>query len=176
MARSVDLEIITKDGAIDFDAVMDGQQDAHIYCRRFEVSSTSPVDIKTGATRGTREYAGIKIEKRLDKASSKLLELFVGGAGLKAIFRIHRADTSSRYAPDEVAMTITIGAPDFKAWVSSYRLIVPDVEVAAKDAPDEPYEEIVFSFTTIEFHKSGTGYDGKPHEIVVQDSLTGGGR
>jgi type VI protein secretion system component Hcp len=176
MARSVDLEIITKEGAIDFDSVMDGQQDAHIYCRRFEISSTSPVDLTPGATRGTREYTGIKIEKRLDKASPKLLELFVAGAGLQAIFRIHKADTSARYAPDEVAMKITIGAPDFKAWVSSYRLIVPDVEVATKDGPDEPYEEVVFSFTHIEFHKSGTGYDGKPHEVVIQDSLTGGSR
>ena len=176
MSRSIDLEILTKDGAIDFDAVMDGQQDAHIYCRRFEVSSSSPVDLKTGATRGTREYAGVKIEKRLDKASPKLLELFVGGSGLKAIFQIHKPNASSDYTPDEVAMKITIGAPDYKAWISSYRLIVPDVETAVKDSPDEPYEEVTFSFTTIEFHNSGTGYDGKPHESVVQDSLTGGAR
>ena len=92
------------------------------------------------------------------------------------MFRIHKPNASSNYPPAEVAMKVTIGAPDYKAWISSYRLIVPDVETAVKDAPDEPYEEVVFSFTTIEFHKSGTGYDGKPHEIVVQDSLTGAPR
>ena len=176
MARAVDLEITTKDGPIDFDSVMSGQQDAHIYCRRFELSSMSPVDVKTGATKGTREYSGIKIEKRLDKSSPKLIELFVAGTGLKASFQIHKANNASELTAGEVAMTVTIGDPDFKAWISSYRLLVPDVEKHAKDDPDEPYEEIVFSFTTVEFHKSGTGYDGRPHEIVIQDSLVGTGR
>ncbi len=172
MARSVDLQIFTKDGEIDFDPVKAGAQEAHVFCRRFEITGTSPIDHRTGTTKGTREYAGIKIEKRLDKASPKLVELFVNNVGVKAVFQIHRTNSGTDYTPGEVAMTVTVGAPDYKAWISSYRLIVPDVEKQSKDDPDEPYEEVIFSFTTVEFHKSGTGYDGKQHEIVVQDDVT----
>ena len=173
MARAVDLEIETKSGKVDFDPLMSGQQDAGIYVRKFDLEALISVDPKTGSPKGTREYPGITIEKRHDMSSPKLLELFVNQTGFKATFRIHKPSPASDDMAGEVAATVTIGAPDFKAWISRYELKVPDVEKLAKDDPDEPYERIVFSFTTIEYHKSGTGFDGKQHQVVVQDSLVG---
>lgn len=173
MARLVDLEIITKDGKFDLDPVHTGVDDAAIFCRRFELGGSAATNPKSGSPKGTREYEGITIEKPLNSASPALFQLFTNHVGFKAVFRIHQVKSGPTQEPGEVVLTVTIGGDDFLAWVSSYKLVVPDVEKRASDDPDEPYEVIVFSFSNICYHKSGTDNAGAPTELMVEDSLLG---
>jgi len=171
MARLVDLEIITKSGSVDLDPLHADADEAAIYCRRFEFSGTAATDAKSGSPKGTREYAGITIEKRLDSASPVLFQLFTRHSGFKAIFRIHKVKSDPGDTPGEVALTVTIGGDECRAWISSYKLVVPDVETKAANDPDEPFELITFSFASIVYHRSGTNHAGAPAELMVEDSL-----
>jgi type VI protein secretion system component Hcp len=173
MARLVDLEIITKDGKFDLDPVHTGVDDAAIFCRRFVMGGTAATNPKSGSPKGTREYEGITIEKPLNGASPALFQLFTGHVGFKAVFRIHQVKAGPTHEPGEVVLTVTIGGDDFLAWISSYKLVVQDVETRAENDPDEPYEVILFSFSHITYHKSGTDNAGAPTELMVEDSLLG---
>ena len=173
MARLVDLKITPKSGKFDLDPLHKDVDDVGIYCRKFELSGVAATDSKSGSPKGTREYAGVTIEKRLDAASPSIFQLFIGHVGIKAEFRIYKVNSNTEETPGQVALTVSIGGDESLAWISSYKLIVPDVETAAKDDPDEPYEVITFSFSKIQYHKSGTNHKGAAAEIVVTDSLVG---
>jgi hypothetical protein len=173
MARLVDMEIITKSGTVDLDPLHADADEAAIFCRRFELSGIAATDLKSGSPKGTREYPGITIEKRLDSASPVLFQLFTLHSGFKAIFRIHKVKSDAGDVPGEVALTVSIGGDEYRAWISSYKLIAPDVETKAANDPDEPYEVITFSFASIVYHRSGTNHAGAPTELMVQDSLLG---
>jgi type VI protein secretion system component Hcp len=175
MSRAVNLTIEPDGGSVDLDTFKQGEQDkAKIYISSFELMGQTGVDPKTGRPKGNREYTGIKIRKRLDGASPGLFELFTKNTPFKATFEIAVADFTGSGTPSEVAAVITVGGGGKKnAFVSSYALRVPDVEKPVGDNPEEPYEEIVFSFDGIEFKKSGLNQLGDSHTIVVKDSHSG---
>lgn len=175
MSRSVHLTLESDSGPIDIDQFTDGtQKDATVYVRAFELLGRTGVDPKTGRPKGTREYTGVKLQKRLDKSSPALFELFANNTPFQATFEIGAADFTSSGSPGEILASITVGSGTPKnGFVASYCLTVPDVEKPLEDNPDEPYEEIVFSFDSIEFKKIGSDFMGKSHTIIVKDSHTG---
>lgn len=173
MARLVDLDIILKDGTFVKDPVQSDVDGAAITCQRFEMGGVAPTDLKSGHPKGSREYAGITIHKRLDGASPGLFKLFAYHIGFKAVFQIHKVNSSTSDEPSQVALTVTIGGDEYMAWISSYKLVVPDVETRAENDPEEPYEVVVFSFSKIVLQKSGTNHAGEVKVEVVDDSLVG---
>lgn len=175
MSRAVKLSIEPEGDSVDLDSFMQGNQsDAKVYVSSFDMIGQTGVDPKTGRPKGNREYTGIKIQKRLDGASPGLFQLFTKNTPFKASFEISVADFTGSGSPDEVAAVITIGGGIKKnAYVSSYALRVPDAEKEVGNDAREPYEEVTFSFDSIEFKKSGTTQLGDTHTIVVKDSHTG---
>jgi type VI protein secretion system component Hcp len=175
MSRSVHLTLEGESGPIDIDSFTDGtQKEASILVRFFELMGKTGVDQKTGRPKGSREYTGVKLQKRLDKASPALFELFANNTPFQATFDIGAADFTGSGNPGETLATITVGSGRPKnCFLVSYCLTVPDVEKPVGENPDEPFEELIFSFDSIEFKKVGGDFMGKPHTIIVKDSHTG---
>lgn len=174
MAGTVELGIWVNGSEIDYDPWTTGDAcHGKILCTTFDLCGSSAVHAKTGKPQGTRDYGdGITVTKRLDATSPKLVELFRGGVGLKAEFHFHTPDVSAGGCAVQVALTVTIGESDNRAWLSSYRLIAPDTDRRANDGPLEPYEELKFSFAHIKFHRSGPDNQHKPVSLITVDDLT----
>lgn len=176
MARAVHLSLEGESGPIDIDSFTDGlQKESTVYVRFFELIGKTGIDRKTGRPMGNREYTGVRIQKRLDKASPALFELFTTNTPFAATFDITGAEFTGTGDPSQVLATIIIGAGGSKknAFIVSYTLCSPDAEKRVEDSPDEPYEELVFSFDTLEFKKVGGDFHGDAHTVIVKDSHTG---
>jgi hypothetical protein len=172
MAGSVDLQIFSKNQEIDYDPWTSGDGAGHIHCTTFELLGSCGVDVKTGVPNGTRDYGqGLRVTKRLDATSPKLLELFNQRTGLTAEFKFHMPDTSTSACALQVALAVLIGEGDC-AWIRSYRLVAPDTDTPAAGMPREPYEEITFSFKKIQFQRLGKNYAGEHHNVIATDDLS----
>jgi hypothetical protein len=172
MAGSVELEITTAGSPIDYDPWTKGVQAGKVLCTTFELLGTAGTHPKTGKPQGTRDYGtGIKVTKRLDSTSPTLLELFAKSTGLTAVFTFRSPDTGANNQANQVALTVTIGKPGDCAWLRGYTLKAPDTDVAAANAPQEPYEELYFTFTTIEYHRSGDDNQGNAVNKITRDDL-----
>lgn len=172
MAGSVDLQIETDKGPIDYDAWTTGTDAGHIHCMTFDLLASCGVAVKSGRPEGTRDYGqGVRITKRLDSTSPVLLDLFNKRTGITAKFTFHTPDTSTSESSLQVALVVTIGV-DKRAWVRSYRLVAPNTDVAAADGPKEPYEEITFSFSNIEFQRTGLNNADDHCNLIAKDDLT----
>jgi hypothetical protein len=183
MAGFVELQITVKGEPIEYDPWTYDDVDAagKILCTTFELIGTAGVDPKTGKPQGTRDYgAGVKVTKRLDATSPTLLDLFAKSVGLTAVFTFSSPDVSSKAQANQPTLTVTIGKPptgskgsklEAYAWLRGYTLIAPDTDVAASTGPQEPYEELYFSFTTIEYHRSGEDNGGNNVNKIAFDDL-----
>jgi hypothetical protein len=172
MAGSVELEITTAGKPIDYDPWTKGVQAGKVLCTTFELLGTTGTHPKTGKPQGTRDYgSGIKVTKRLDSTSPTLLDLFAKSVGLTAIFTFRSPDVGASSQANQVALTVTIGKGTDSAWLRGYTLRAPDTDVPASAAPQEPYEELYFTFTTIEYHRSGDDNQGNMVNAIVCDDL-----
>jgi hypothetical protein len=172
MAGSVELEITTAGKPIDYDPWTKGVQAGKVLCTTFELLGNTGMHPKTGKPQGTRDYGeGIKVTKRLDSTSPTLLELFANRTGLTATFTFRAPDVGANSQASQVALTVTIGKPGDCAWLRGYSLKAPDTDVSAAHGPQEPYEELVFTFTTIEYHRSGDDNMGSAVNKITRDDL-----
>ncbi len=173
MAGSVELEILIKNSPIDYDPWTKGKQAGKILCTTFELLGNTGTHPKTGKPQGTRDYgSGIKVTKRLDSTTPTLVELFAKSVGLTAIFSFRSPDVGNNKQANDVSLTVTIGKEGDCAWLRGYSLKAPDTDVAAADGPQEPYEELYFTFTTIEYHRSGDDNRGASVSKITLDDLS----
>lgn len=175
MSRIVLLEIKSDEFTVDVDSVQAGpQSEGKISVMFMQLVAKSPVDQRTGSPKGNREYSGIRIRKRLDRASIGLIEAFTKRLPMQAKFEIQEVNLQ---AADEqqVALIVSIGGGDPKnAFISSYTLTVPDIESGSANDPQEPWEELLFTFDQIQFEKAGrSGYLNSQASTIIGDSLTG---
>ncbi|HEX5657567.1 MAG TPA: hypothetical protein VFX59_10250 [Polyangiales bacterium] len=155
-----------------------GPKAGKILCTSFELVGSTGTDPKTGKPQGTRDYGtGIRVTRRIDSTTPVLVELFARRTGLTATFHFNAPDVKANNHANQVALSIAIGKsgspgrPGDSAWLRGYTLKVPDTDVAAADSPLEPYEELFFTFTTIEFKRSGDDNLGNPVSMITLDDL-----
>jgi hypothetical protein len=172
MAGTIELDITTGGSPIEYDPWTKGPKAQKITCTTFELIGTTGTHPKTGKPQGTRDYGqGIKVTKRLDATSPTLVQLFAASSGLTASFTFFSPDVSSSNTANQVALTVTIGKGSDSAWLTGYTLRGPDTDVAAANGPQEPYEELYFTFTNIEYHRSGDDNQGNAVNKIVVDDL-----
>jgi type VI protein secretion system component Hcp len=173
MAGTVELEITSAGSPIAYDPWTNGRHAGKILCTTFELVGTAGTNPKTDKPQGTRDYgAGIKVTKRLDSTSPTLLRLFAKSTGLTATFTFFSPDVGANENPNEPALKVTLGKGSDCAWLRGYTLKAPDTEVAAADSPQEPYEELHFTFTTIEYQRCGNDNQGKQVNMITIDDLS----
>ena len=143
MAQTVHLKLKANNSEIKGESTQlaDGRTDT-IECFYFESGIMTPRDAASGRATGRRQYAPLKVRKRIDKASPLIAKALTNNEKCTGTFSFFRPDNKGK---DEVFYTITIGG----AFISDVTVIVPDtLASSAKDAR-EAYEEVTFTFDSI---------------------------
>lgn len=155
MAQTVHLKLKVNDEEIKGESsqLADGRADT-IECFYFESSVTTPRDPASGRATGRRQFAPIKIRKRIDRASPLLAKALTQNSRCQGIFSFYRPDGEGN---DEVFYTVTMEG----AFVSDLVVQMPDTLSSPGQDVREAFEEVTFTFDKIIWeHRPG----GTQHE------------
>ncbi len=151
MAQTVHLKlkIGNKDIKGESTQLADGREST-IECVYFESGVTTPRDAGSGRATGRRQFAPIKLRKRIDRASPELAKALTQSEKCEGVFEFFRPGTDGT---DIVFYTIKIGG----AFVSDIILYMPDTSVNPGTETREAYEEVTLTFDSIGWeHVDGT--------------------
>jgi type VI secretion system secreted protein Hcp len=148
-----------------------------IECFMFESGVTAPVDAGDGHPTGRRQFAPIKVRKRVDRATPRIAEALAKSLRVEASFMFFRPSTSLK-GSDENFLTVTVGRPasasgkgpcaEANAYISGIKIIVPDTLGSPGDDPREAYEEVSFTFDDVSWESRERGKEAT--DALVHDS------
>ncbi len=165
MAHTVHLTLKGPDGQIEGESSqVDMGRENTIECVHLESGVTNPRTAGKGQAAGKRQFAPLKIRKRIDKASPMLMQALCHNTALEGVFQFFRPTTHGNMSKDseEVFYTISIGG----AYISDIKLVVPDTLDSPGASTAEAYEDVSFTFDSIK-------WEHIPGKKDFQDSWSG---
>lgn len=133
-----------------------------IECVYFESAVTTPRDAASGRATGKRQYAPLRIRKRIDMSSPLLARALTRNEACEATFKFYRPAAGGHHKSpvhtgEEHFYTVKLEG----AFVSDIRLVMPDTLENPGIETREAYEEVTFTFDRITWTHQ---VQGKEHD------------